>query len=199
MKKAEGLKLRRNYSRKTIKVLFALSGNQCAEPSCSAPIIQSQSADSDVLVVGQIAHIYALNVDGPRGRSDLTESELNGVSNLILLCPTHHVVVDGQYESYPANILREWKDRHERQFSGRLTRSIGEIGFAELEIAARALADHTAASGGGSQYCHPLRRFKRMHWVRRLRCFCRWALRSHRRLKRCYFEPLSWMLTSRSG
>lgn len=135
--------LSRKYSQKTLKILFALSGNQCAQPTCLQSVIKIATVKSDALVVAQIAHIYALSVDGPRGKSGLTETELNGTSNLILLCPTHHVEVDGQYESYPAVMLIDWKDKHEKKFSGQLTNSISGLGFAELEVAAKALIANT--------------------------------------------------------
>ena len=41
------------------------------------------------------------------------ETELNAVENLIVLCPTHHSLVDCQPETYTADLLREWKQRHE--------------------------------------------------------------------------------------
>ena len=48
---------KRSYSPKTLKVLFGLSGNKCAVPGCSNPIIKPSTDLSDELVVGQICHI----------------------------------------------------------------------------------------------------------------------------------------------
>lgn len=106
-------KPKRNYSQKTIKVIFGLSGNQCAHPKCANPVIEPRTERSDALVVAQICHIYALNVDGPRGKTGLTEKDLNSPENLLLLCPTHHRLVDGQHETYPAATLKQWKQEHE--------------------------------------------------------------------------------------
>lgn len=138
--------LKRKYSSKTLKVLFALSGNRCAEPDCHEKVIKISTAYSDAIVVAQIAHIYALSADGPRGKKGLTEAELNAPRNLILLCPTHHVIVDGQHETYPASTLFDWKVRQEREASRPLTRSITEIGYPELDIAAKALTTNKAIS-----------------------------------------------------
>jgi len=140
----------RRYSTKTIKVLFAFSGNQCAEPNCTCPIISPGTAVSDALVVGQIAHIFAFSKDGPRGRANLSEAEINQPSNLILLCPTHHVIVDGQPETYPAELLFSWKAKHERKYSHELSQSISEVGYAELELAAQALMAVPTLGAGGS-------------------------------------------------
>ena len=103
----------RSYSEKTLKILFALSGDQCAHPDCTEAIIQPGTEQSDALVVGQIAHIYAVKDNGPRGDPDLTQEQRNAHENLILLCPTHHRIVDGQHETYPAVMLIDWKEQHE--------------------------------------------------------------------------------------
>lgn len=106
-------KLKRNYSDRTLKILFANSGNQCAHPNCTNPIIVSPTESSRNHVLGQICHIYAINRDGPRGKDGLTEEELKSPDNLILFCPTHHSIIDGQYETYPAELLKQWKQQHE--------------------------------------------------------------------------------------
>ena len=106
----------RRYSEKTIKVLFGSSGNQCAYPDCTNPIIAPETEQSDATVVAYIRHIYAAADNGPRGKPDLTEEERNAPDNLILLCGHHHPVVDKQYETYPADLLRSWKKVHEAKF-----------------------------------------------------------------------------------
>src|SRR6185312_6994801 len=86
---------KRSYSQRTLKILFGRCGNRCAEPSCTNPIIKPGTEESPDLVVGQIAHIYAVADSGPRGKPTLSMEERNSPNNLILLCPTHHVIVDG--------------------------------------------------------------------------------------------------------
>lgn len=112
-------KLKRNYSKKTLKILFALSGNQCAHPECKNTLIEPAADQSDALVTAHICHIYAISEDGPRGKLGLTENELNSSENLILLCRNHHAIVDGQHETYPANMLKEWKRTHESEMQKR--------------------------------------------------------------------------------
>ena len=113
--------LRRNYSQRTLKVLFGWSGNQCAYPGCTETLIEPATANSDVLVTGHICHIFAASTDGPRGRQGLTQLELNSPDNLLLLCRNHHALVDGQHETYPADLLREWKQTHESKMRERLS------------------------------------------------------------------------------
>lgn len=137
---------KRTYSTKTLKILFALSGNQCAEPGCSEPIIALATHASPPSVIGQIAHIFAVSEDGPRGKAGLTEKERNQAANLLLLCPTHHVKVDTQFETYPAPMLFEWKTRHEKKYGEAVSASISDVGYAELEVAARSLLNVSATT-----------------------------------------------------
>ena len=106
----------RQYSAKTIKLLFGSCGNQCAEPSCTNEIIVVGTAHSDAAVIGQICHIYAAADNGPRGKRGMTEKERNAPSNLILLCGHHHPIVDKQWETYPAEMLVAWKKAHEAKY-----------------------------------------------------------------------------------
>ena len=121
-------RLRRNYSQKTLKILFGLSGNQCAHPKCTNNVIEPATEKSDAAVIAQICHIYAISDDGPRGKAGLTNEELNSPENLILLCPTHHTVVDNQYENYPAEMLKQWKQDHKsRVVENRLSASLDNV------------------------------------------------------------------------
>ena len=121
------MKPRRNYTPKTVKVLFALSGNQCAHPECTNPLVESATEESEVLVMARICHIYAISADGPRGKPGLSESELNLPDNLLLLCPNHHVLVDGQHETYPAEMLIGWKQSHESKMRERFSANLASV------------------------------------------------------------------------
>jgi hypothetical protein len=68
-------------------------------------------------LIGEEAHIVARNLNGPRGESRLSSEQRDSYSNLILLCPTHHSIVDdlpnGPIE-YPAERLQQIKASHEQ-------------------------------------------------------------------------------------
>ena len=81
--------------------------------------------ESDAIVTGHICHICAVSKAGPRGKSEFTEEYLNSPENLILLCPNHHALVDGQPETYPAEMLKEWKEAHESEMRSRLSTNLG--------------------------------------------------------------------------
>ncbi len=91
------------------------------------PVIVAPTDKSDALVLNQICHIYALNKKGPRGKVGLTEKELNAPDNLILFCPTHHVIIDGQHETYPADMLKEWKQTHESKSQKRFSADLDNV------------------------------------------------------------------------
>jgi hypothetical protein len=94
------------------KLLWTRSGNECAFPACGQQLVLD-SAGLDV-IVGEEAHIHSRKPGGPRADISLSAAELDGYGNLILLCPTHHTVVDAQPTVFTAPALREMKVSHER-------------------------------------------------------------------------------------
>jgi hypothetical protein len=70
-------------------------------------------------VVGDEAHIVARSPDGPRG-GQLDPAALDEYDNLILVCKTHHKVVDDQHETFTADFLRTLKRVHEQWVRDRL-------------------------------------------------------------------------------
>lgn len=95
---------------KTIKRLFALSGNLCAFPGCSLPIVESAGT-----ITGEICHIHAQKAGGPRFDSTQTEEDRHGFDKLILLCRRHHRIVDSQPEAFSAEALEELKKIREKE------------------------------------------------------------------------------------
>jgi DNA-binding transcriptional LysR family regulator len=95
-------------------------------------------------VVGQICYIYAASDDGPRGKPGLTAAERNSPDNLILMCGHHHPLVDKQWETYPAQLLKAWKKAHEAQFQ----QGTAEALKLSQPTIARRLAAFEATSGG---------------------------------------------------
>ena len=93
----------------TVKRLFARCQNRCAFPSCEAPIIE----DSDT-VTGDICHIKAASVGGPRYDASQTDEARHGAANLILLCTRHHRIVDADIEKHTTSVLIEMKRKHEQ-------------------------------------------------------------------------------------
>ncbi|MHA6780306.1 HNH endonuclease [Pseudonocardia saturnea] len=91
------------------KRLWGRSGGKCA--ICKENLFEVV-ADYDT-IVGEEAHIIARSPGGPR-RELLTEStRIDDYSNLILLCPRDHTIVDAQPARWTVERLREVKAVHE--------------------------------------------------------------------------------------
>lgn len=93
---------------KTIKQLFAFSGNVCAYPGCQLPIVERAGT-----ITGEICHIRARHHHGPRYDVTQSEEERHSMANLILLCRRHHKVIDSEPELYTVDTLIEMKSIHE--------------------------------------------------------------------------------------
>lgn len=94
-------------SQKTVKRLFALSGNRCAFPRCSLGLVQGTT------VIGEICHIKGASPNGPRHDPAQSPTDRHDFDNLLLLCATHHKVVDDDEESYTVARLLAMKRSHE--------------------------------------------------------------------------------------
>ncbi len=105
----------RSYGQRDLKMLWARSGGSCAFPGCREPL---SPLDSETLL-GEIAHIVAVNPGGPRGDESYPPEKLNSYENLILLCPTDHRRVDDNPQ-YSVDLLKQWKKTHEEWVGRRL-------------------------------------------------------------------------------
>lgn len=102
----------RGPSLPTIKRLFSVSGNRCAFPGCHMPLIDTISGK----VIGQICHIKARRPGEARYDPTLVGKALHAFENLILLCPTHHKIVDKDEKTYPVERMLAIKAMHEEKF-----------------------------------------------------------------------------------
>jgi hypothetical protein len=99
-------------STRTMKRLFAVSGNRCAFPNCQASI-----ADEKGTIIGRVCHIEADSPGGPRYNSVQSDDERQGFENLILICANHHTVIDDDSESYTVASLKKIKADHEQKYA----------------------------------------------------------------------------------
>lgn len=105
----------RDYKPSDIKRLFAFSGNQCAEPSCTRAII----AKDGLTVVGKICHIAAASSKGPRFDKNMDDDDRRAFDNLILLCDEDHSIIDKKEneQKFPTALLKKWKKDHQEKYS----------------------------------------------------------------------------------
>lgn len=105
-------------SSRTRKILWAKSGNQCA--ICKIELIQAGQTNGETSVIGEECHIIAREASGPRGNEALEEKLRDHADNLILLCPTHHRMIDENPSTYTSKKLRSIKKEHETEITKRL-------------------------------------------------------------------------------
>jgi hypothetical protein len=89
----------------------------CAFRGCGRSLIESGGQGDGDAIIGEIAHIVGASRQGPRGDEPFDDAERNKHTNLILLCPTHHTIVDDQLRTYSVAVLRQMKADHEARMA----------------------------------------------------------------------------------
>ncbi|MFF5174175.1 hypothetical protein ACFY3U_16235 [Micromonospora sp. NPDC000089] len=134
---------RRSYSTRTLKILFALSGGCCAFPGCRLLLVDRRHDVSNPANLTNIAHIRGAADDGPRADPALSHAERDAYPNLMLLCPTHHKLVDDHPDRYPVAVLLAYKAQLEEWVRARLTAAMVTVTSAELDVVCK----HLVAGG----------------------------------------------------
>lgn len=93
-----------------LRQLYLWSGNQCAFPGCSEPLI-----DLDGNWIAQVCHIEAALPKGERFNSGMTEEQRREAANLLLLCYPHHIATD-DVSRFSVEALRDMKSKHEAKY-----------------------------------------------------------------------------------
>jgi hypothetical protein len=90
-----------------IKMLFARSGNRCAFPKCRAAMAVNETP------TGEVCHIKGARPGSARHDPGQTDVDRHAYANLVLMCPTHHTVIDDDEEAYTVERLCKIKGAHE--------------------------------------------------------------------------------------
>lgn len=93
-----------------LRALFARSGNQCAFPECTQPIINTKNK-----FIGQVCHIEAAMEGGERFNLESNDEHRRSYENLLVLCYPHHIETN-DVEEYPVDRLVLMKKKHEQMF-----------------------------------------------------------------------------------
>ena len=103
----------RDYKQNDLKRLFALSGCECANPSCRNKLIAKDYNS----ILGEICHIEAASPDGPRYNPNQSDDQRRDFNNLILLCESCHKIIDNKVNEsvYSVELLKKWKKNHQEK------------------------------------------------------------------------------------
>jgi hypothetical protein len=117
------------------KALWGRSGNRCAY--CKRDLMPTTDEATGAaftgagLLIGEEAHIRSGRAEGPRHDPDY--ENVDGYDNLVLLCPTHHTLVDKDGgAAYSVSQLEQLKRDHEEWVRSRL--SAAEATALQLEV-----------------------------------------------------------------
>lgn len=110
----------RTYAPTTREALFLLSRGNCYAPGCKNRIMEW--AGGRWVSRADVAHIHGLNKRSRRYDASIPEPDRNNFKNLLLLCETHHKLVDGAdtWANYPVMTLVAWKQDREGDLAGEL-------------------------------------------------------------------------------
>lgn len=109
--------LTREIGRDVERELWARAAGRCEFAGCNRPLFKSPVTQEQVNI-SERAHIYSFSEHGPRGWGPLTKAQLNDISNLMLVCHDCHKKIDNKKGTrYPADLLRGWKDEHEKRIA----------------------------------------------------------------------------------
>lgn len=136
----------RKYPTTDVKKLYGLSAAYCAYPGCHRRLVVDATDVDASKNIGKIAHIVAHSDGGPRSDPEMSMEQRDSYENWVLLCPTHHDIVDVQPNSFTVSDLQQWKLEQERWIREATTREVPNVTFAELEVVCKAVQTQTAAS-----------------------------------------------------
>lgn len=95
------------------RLIWVQAAARCSFPDCRKELLVDASNGGDSSAVGEVAHIVSASPKGPRGNGVAPGGDRNGSPNLLLLCPTHHEIIDKQPQDYTVERLIGIKSSHE--------------------------------------------------------------------------------------
>jgi hypothetical protein len=101
------------------KALWGSAARRCAyrdaltNQPCQRELVGNSNSADPLVIVGEMAHIEGEKPGSARYRESMTDDERNSFENLILLCPEHHTIIDGQEHTYTIPRLKAMKYAHE--------------------------------------------------------------------------------------
>ncbi len=102
----------RDVPDRTRLFLFVRAGGRCEFDGCNKNLLEHHLT----LTAGnfaEMAHVVAFSERGPRGDDPQRPDDINDISNLMLLCPQCHKLIDDNPENFSRETLDAYKKDHE--------------------------------------------------------------------------------------
>lgn len=102
--------MRDNFTNKTKDIIAKRVAWRCSFPGCNIITVGAgHDNNSQVINLGEAAHINAASKNGPRYDNSMTLQQRISVDNGIWMCRHHARLIDSDYFNYSAQTLRQWK------------------------------------------------------------------------------------------
>ena len=124
-------------------IVLTKSGNRCAFPDCNQILVVEHCESGNCSFVAQIAHIKGEKPGSARYDPNM-KTDRNNPGNLLVLCPTHHTLIDASPNEYSVEKLNDMKLSHEKWISIQTSKAIVNIGFAELKVVTKYLISNSS-------------------------------------------------------
>lgn len=114
-----------------VKILWGRSGDRCV--LCKTELSETNKK-GEIYTVGEMAHISGERSGSARFDPTMDDEKRSRYENLILVCPTHHTIIDNDESTYTVEHLLALKSEHEDWVQNTLRNHIPDVTFAELQI-----------------------------------------------------------------
>lgn len=107
---------------KSIKLLWSNAAGRCSFRGCTERLSVEEAEDLAPYTLGEMAHIKGNKLGSNRYDPEQPDVERDSYENLMLLCPTHHTLIDKVENEieFSVDLLHEMKQEHEAFISNRL-------------------------------------------------------------------------------
>jgi hypothetical protein len=127
-----------------LRRLWALSGNECAFPDCTARLI-----DADGVLISEIVHIRGALRGSARFDPSQTNEERRSFENLLLMCHRHHKGTDNE-KRFTTERMTRIKRAHENRYAQvieSLQRSVSDLTIQQVPTHSTTLGGLFTSSG----------------------------------------------------
>lgn len=102
-------------SEKVRQQIWLRAGGRCEYLGCNAPLWKDELTQAE-MNRAYLAHIIADTPGGPRGDPILSAQLKTDPGNIMLLCDTHHRMIDREErDKHSVELLRKYKQAHEER------------------------------------------------------------------------------------
>jgi len=116
-----------DFSKNTNDTLAKRAAYKCSNPDCRINTIGPSSDPTKSINIAEAAHIYGARAGSKRFNSKMNDSSRGEITNGIWLCRNCHKLIDTDEQTFTANVLFSWREKHEEFVSSTLGNNIERV------------------------------------------------------------------------